>query len=181
MSDSGERKLTASKGPATAAMVLAYVLGGIGLALAGGRSTIDALEVVTALTVGGVGVSSFVRHVVFARGDAARLGWGAEGGSNFQLEVGFANLAFGVTALWAYFGEWGTGAEVAITFGYGVYLGQTGLLHLRSFIRGEKRTAGQFITSVLTSFAISIGLIYVALNAADAARSAVRHDRHRMG
>lgn len=150
-------------------MWLAYVIGGLGLFLGSKRSATEALDIITVLTVGGVGVSSFLRHVVFARGDAARLGWSAEGGSNFQLEVGFANLAFGVTAIWAYFGEWGTGAEVAITFGYGVYLGQAGILHLWSFIRTGKRTVRRFIASVLATFAISIGLIYVALKAADVA------------
>lgn len=162
-------KSTVNKGPATAAMWLGYALGSAGFFLADWSSATEALGTITLFTVGGVGTASFLRHVVFARGDAARLGWSNEAASNFQLEVGFANLAFGVTAIWAYFGEWGTGAEVAVTFGYGVYLGQAALLHLRDFIRAEKRTAGRFAASVLTIFAISIALIYVALNAADAA------------
>lgn len=150
-------------------MWLGYLLGGLGFFLASTHSATEALGTITLLTVGGVGVSSFLRHVVFARSDAARLGWSAESGSNFQLEVGFANLAFGATALWAYFGDWGTAAEAAITLGYGLYLGQAALLHMWDYIHVGQHSVRRFVASVLTSFAISVGLIYVALNAADAA------------
>jgi len=155
--------------PARATALLGYAVGGAGIFLATSRSATEALDIVTLLTVGGVGICAFVRHVVFARSDAARLGWSAEGGSNFQLEVGFANLAFGAAALFAYFGDWGTPAEVAVTFGYGLYLGQAALLHLHDYFRAGERSIGRLVSNVLAHFAMSGVLIYVALNAAEAA------------
>jgi hypothetical protein len=155
--------------PATVLMFATYALGALGFFLAGLADTAeDALGEVTVFAVGGVGVASFLRHAVFARGDAARMGWGREGGSNFQLEVGFANLAFGAVALLAHFGDWGVGAEAAITLAFGVYLLQAALLHLRGYLNRETRGAGR-LGGLLASFAIGGGLIYLALNAAEAA------------
>lgn len=109
-------------------MFSTYVLAGIGFFLAGldGTAT-GALHVVTLLNVGLVGVVSFLRHVVFARSDAARMGWGDEGASNFQLEVGFANLAVGLVALLAWAGDWGVAAEV-VGMLLGISLMAVGLL-----------------------------------------------------
>ncbi len=151
-------------------MYLTYVLGGGGFFLAGFESSADgALGVVTLLTVGGVGVASFLRHAVFARSDAARLGWDAEGGSNFQREVGFANLAFGAVATLSYFGDWGVGAQVAITLAYGLYLLQAAMLHLGELIARGERSIGALLRGGLMHLSIAVGLGYVALNAAEAA------------
>ena len=148
-------------------MLATYALGGAGFFVAGLQDTAeDALDAVTLLTVGGVGVLSFLRHAVFAGSDSARLGWSS---SNFQLEVGFANLSFGVVALIASLGDWGVGAEAAITLAYGFYLLQAAALHLRSYLSGAQRTLGGLIGGVIVSFVFAGGLIYVALNAAHAA------------
>ena len=123
---------------------------------------------VTVLNVGCVGVVSFLRHVVFARGDAARMGWGAESDSNFQLEVGFANLAIGVAALLAWAGEWGVAAEAAVTLVYGLYLLQAALLHLRNRVRDRLLGTG-VVARLLGFFAMAGGLLFIAVNAAAAA------------
>src|SRR5215218_4292046 len=101
-------RAVASKVPATILMWLSFGLGSAGFLVAGvpNEGAVESLHTVTAVVVGGVGVVSFLRHAVFARSDAVRMGWSGEGGSNFQLEVGFANFAFGLAALIAHFEDW---------------------------------------------------------------------------
>jgi hypothetical protein len=161
----------ASKVPATVLMWLSFGLGSAGFIVAGARNegAVESLHTVTAVVVGGVGVVSFFRHAVFARSDAARMGWSGEGGSNFQLEVGFANLAFGLAALSAHFEDWGTGAEVATTLGYGLYLLQAALLHMSNAVFRGERAKSRIFVGIVLSFGIAAGLIYTALNAAEAA------------
>ena len=57
---------------------------------------LTALAIVTGTCVGVVGIMAFLRHVVFHREDAARMGWQTDR-PDWQFEVGFANLAFGLT------------------------------------------------------------------------------------
>jgi len=58
---------------------------------------------------------------------------------------------------------------VAATLGYGLYLLQAALLHLwNAVFRGERAKSRIFVGIVL-SFGIAAGLIYTALNAAEAA------------
>lgn len=58
-------------------MTLTYLLGGVGLAVGIGTVTSDppSLSLAVLLTVGGAGIVSFLRHAVFHRSDAARMGW----------------------------------------------------------------------------------------------------------
>ena len=60
-----------------------------------------ATNTVTLWVVGIVGVISFLRHAVFHRSDAKRMGWDYGKRNDFQLEVGFANLAWGPLIAWA--------------------------------------------------------------------------------
>jgi hypothetical protein len=113
--------------------------------------------------VGVVGALAFVRHVLFARADAARIGWAAAGGSGFQLETGFANLGFALAAALAVLGDWGTGAYAAVTLGYGLYLAQGALLHLRDARRPGY--AGNLWTGVVGSLAMAACLIFFAAHA----------------
>ena len=66
----------------------------------------SALAIVTPTAVGLVGLLAFVRHFLFHQSDAKRLGWESNR-SEFQYEVGFANLAFALVAFMAYFGASG--------------------------------------------------------------------------
>jgi hypothetical protein len=147
-------------------MYSTYVLAGVGFFLAGLNGTASgALHVVTLVNVGLVGVVSFLRHVVFARSDAARMGWGDEAASNFQLEVGFANLAVGLTALVAWAGGWGAAAEVAVTLVFGLYLLQAALLHLRNRIRDHALGPAE-VAKLLGIASMAVGLLVVAVIAA---------------
>ncbi|MBK6680706.1 MAG: hypothetical protein IPG53_12075 [Ignavibacteriales bacterium] len=57
-----------------------------------------ALLIVYRYNRGVVGILAFIRHVVFHKSDALRLGWEADR-PDWMFEVGFANLAFGVIEL----------------------------------------------------------------------------------
>lgn len=89
-----------------------------------------AFRIVAALLVGVVGLLSFLRHSVYYRSDQARMGWTQEH-PEFQIEVGFANLAIGVAAFAASVLDWGTLACGITLFTYGTYLFCAFLLHLR--------------------------------------------------
>src|SRR5271166_5180723 len=88
-----------SKTPAIVAMYLGYAAGAVGIGLGFSKSnSIDALEPVVLLSVGLLGVVSVVRHSMLHRSDAARMGWDLGQRDNFQIEVGSANLAWGLLA-----------------------------------------------------------------------------------
>jgi len=106
-------------------MMLTYALGGAGIALgiygltAGGGP--KALHYALPLAVGAVGIVSLLRHAVFHVSDARR----ADVVSNpfYMIELGFANGAIGILALFAFFGSWGVASEVALMLTYALYLG----------------------------------------------------------
>jgi hypothetical protein len=95
--------------PASILMWLTYLAGGIGYFV--GTFTLQAdppsLSIAALLAVTVTGVLSFFRHAVFNRSDAVRGGWDYGTRNNFQIEVGLANLAWGVFALVAVVLNWG--------------------------------------------------------------------------
>jgi hypothetical protein len=123
----------------------------------------SALAVVTPTAVGLVGLLAFVRHFLFHELDAKRLGWESTG-SEFQYEVGFANLAFALVAFLAYFGGWAVAAQVAVVLGYGLYLLQAALLHTWQSVYGEGRLR-RLVQSALPALAFSLLMIYIAVEA----------------
>jgi len=92
-----------------------------------------AFRVLAAILVGVVGTLSFLRHSVYYRSDQVRMGWTQEH-PEFQLEVGYANLAIGIAAFTAAILDWGSLACGITLFTYGTYLFCTFLLHLRQAI-----------------------------------------------
>lgn len=87
-----------------------------------------AIRIATAVIVGLVGIISFIRHSVYFRSDQVRMGWRQEH-PGFQLEVGYANLAFGIWALVAAAFGWILVCAVMLA-GYGTYLLCALILHL---------------------------------------------------
>lgn len=80
-----------------------------------------AVRIAAAVLVGCVGIISFVRHSVYYQSDQIRMGW-RQDHPEFQLEVGYANLAIGLWALVISVLNWGTlacGLTMAI---YATYL-----------------------------------------------------------
>lgn len=111
------------------------------------RDTRIALEVVLLICVAFNGSISFVSHVIFHKSDAKRLGLeGANPG--FQFEVGFTNLALGLTALISFFGAWGVVANTVIVLCYSVYILQSVIFHLIRYARGENRGTGYLWGSI---------------------------------
>jgi hypothetical protein len=71
-----------------------------------------ALHIVTLSVVGAVGLVSFASDFIDIRNGAGH-------------EAGFANLAFALAAITAFFLNWGVAAEAAIVLGFALYLVQT--------------------------------------------------------
>ena len=129
---------------ARALMIATYAIGGAGYVIAFAVDVVDAVKWVCLLSVGVVGVISMVRHSIFHRADAARMGWDLGKTNNFQIETGFANGAMGVVALLAVFGDWGTVAQAAIIAVYALYFAQVSVL----VITGPDRTPGRIFAIV---------------------------------
>jgi hypothetical protein len=106
-------------------MIATYVVGGVGLAVGFGTVAAEppSLTWAVLLAVGGGGILSFVRHSILHESDAARMGWGIGRRNNFQIEVGLANLAWGLLAVLAVVLGWGLAAEAACFLVFGLYLG----------------------------------------------------------
>ncbi len=112
--------------------------------------------------VGLAGVLSFIRHSVFYRSDQARMGW-FQDRPEFQIEVGFGNLALAVPALAASLLDWGPLACGMMLLAYGIYI-LCGLgLNIRNIVAdpGKRNGAGARIGN-FTFFAASL-LIFAAL------------------
>lgn len=103
--------------PAAVLMWMTYIIGGVGGAV--GFYTVmqdpPSLALSAILAVAIPGFLSFLRHGVFNRSDAVRGGWDYGHRNNFQVEVGLANLAWGLFALLAVILDWGM-AAVASSF-----------------------------------------------------------------
>ena len=121
-------------GPSRLLMQLTWVAGAIGFWLGFGSwqngDIATATSNVTLWVVGVVGVLSFLRHAVFHRSDARRMGWDYGKRNDFQLEVGFANLAWGLCGLIAWSQNWNLQAQGALLLVFGIYMAQAAGLHL---------------------------------------------------
>lgn len=115
-----------------------------------------ALAIVTVTTVGITGIIAFVRHVIFHRFDAKRLGWETDR-PDWMFEVGFANLAFGVMGLLPVFLHWGPTAQALVLLGYALYLFQAALLHGYRYFTDGKRMPAKLWRSCLAT------LLYVGM------------------
>lgn len=95
--------------PASILMWLTYLIGGIGAFIGFYTINLDppSLTIPALLSVGITGVLSFVRHSIYHRSDAVRGGWDYGTRNNFQIEVGLANLAWGLYAIVAVVLDWG--------------------------------------------------------------------------
>ncbi|MDO9550347.1 MAG: hypothetical protein Q7J03_05180 [Methanoregula sp.] len=86
------------------------------------------IRIAAAVLVGVVGIISFVRHSVYYKSDQIRMGW-RQDHPEFQLEVGYANLALGIWGLVAAVLNWTLVCGVVLAI-YATYLLCALLLHL---------------------------------------------------
>lgn len=118
-----------------------------------------ALRLVTGLSVGAVGLLAFIRHVIFHRSDAIRLGWPVDQ-PEWQLEVGFANLAFGLPAFFVAFFSPSNPAFFVLLAAYGLYLAQAAILHGIGYVKKRPQPLKKLISSVMATgtFAVMLGI-----------------------
>ena len=109
-----------------------------------------ALAIVTATTVGITGIMAFIRHVIFHKSDARRLGWETDR-PDWMFEVGFANLAFGVMGVLPVFLHWGAKSQALVLLGYALYLFQASLLHGYRYFTDEKKMPARLWRSCLAT------------------------------
>lgn len=144
-------------------MTATYAIGGVGYVIGFSTDAVDAVKWVCLLSVGVVGVISMVRHSIFHRSDAVRMGWDRGERDNFQIETGFANGAMGVVAMFAVFGDWGTVAQAAIIAAYAIYFLQVTVL----VVIDADRTVGRVI-AVGSQALVLLWFAYVGLHHAGA-------------
>ena len=106
-------------------MLATYIVGGVGILIGFmnlSRPDNAAMIGLSAiLAVGVTGIISFIRHAIFNRSDAVAGGWDYGTVNNFQIEVGLANLAWGVFAILAVILGWGQQAIAASFLISGLY------------------------------------------------------------
>jgi len=154
---------------ASAIAVIRYCVIGIGIALAyylyfTWSDARPALEVILLTCVAFNGLISFVSHVIFHKADAARLGLESSS-PGYQYEVGFANLAIGLSAVAAYAFQWGISAYIVLVLCYSLYIIQAVVFHFWRFIRRERSDAGYLWGSVIFTAIYVANMLFFALAA----------------
>lgn len=132
--------------PSLIVMIATYVVGGVGvfIGFASINSTPPTLTWATLLAVGGSGILSFVRHSLLHRSDAARMGWDYGKRNNFQIEVGLANLAWGLVAILVVAVDGGLAAQGTVMAVFGAYLTAVAVMNLAA-PGGQRRSLGPAI------------------------------------
>jgi hypothetical protein len=145
--------------PANILMALTYAIAALGIGLA--FNTLGDPEPdlgwAALFAVGGGGLLSFVRHALFHRADAARIGWTSERTNAFQIEVGLANFAWGAYAVLAVVAGWGLAAESAGFLIFGFYMAAVAVYEVLNAGGENRRPWAQVIPSA------AFGLILLAI------------------
>lgn len=123
-----------------------------------------ALAIVTITTVGIVGTLAFVRHVVFHKSDAKRLGWETDR-PDWMFEVGFANLAFAAIGFFSVLTAMGPKPQSLVLLGYAVYLLQAAILHGYRYFTDKEKSAARLWRSFLSTLLYALMMSFFALSA----------------
>lgn len=118
------------------------------------------VRIAAATLVGVVGVLSFLRHSVYYESDQVRMGW-RQDHKEFQLEVGYANLAIGIWAFVAAALAWGHVCGVMLAT-YATYLLCALLLHF-SQARAQEDLHDPALRERAIRSVISTGFFVLAL------------------
>ena len=127
-----------------------------------------AIEPVALLAVGVLGVVSFVRHAIFHRSDAARMKWDIGRTNSFQIEVGIANLAWGLLAIAGVVWDWGVTSQAAVTAVFGVYLLLASGIHLQILVAGSAEARRGAVPGVATALLGGMLMFFAVTALADA-------------
>ncbi len=140
-------------------MAATYAIAALGIGFA--FSTLgDAepdLALAALLAIGGGGLLSFVRHALFHRADAERIGWTSERTNPFQIEVGLANLAWGLYAVAVFAFGWGLEAQSAGFLVFGLYMSAVAVFEVLNAGGPNRRPWAQVIPSA------AFGLLLLAI------------------
>jgi hypothetical protein len=122
----------------------------------------QALRWILFLAVGCTGIGGSIPHTIFAKSTARSIGWQTNG---FQYEVGFANLAIGLAALYASFQD-ESEAWITASLAGGVFLALAGIYHVVEIVRQRNYAPGNTII-LISDFGVPISLLVllVATNA----------------
>lgn len=147
--------------------IIRYCVIGIGIALAyylyfTWSDARPALEVILLTCVAFNGLISFASHVIFHKADAARLGLESSS-PGYQFEVGFANLAMGLSALAALVFQWGIPTYIVLVLCYSLYIMQAVVFHFWRFIRRERSDAGYLWGSVVFTAIYVANMLFFVL------------------
>jgi hypothetical protein len=166
----GQRSSSSSTTPSASRhlMTASYIVGGVGLAVSfwyqGRGDRAMAATWAAAVAVGGTGLLSFVRHSLFHRSDAVRMGWDYGRRNDFQIEVGFANLAWGLVGLATCVFAWGAQAQGGVVLVFGVYMLSAAVLHLSELRRSPEEGGGR-VGPVIGSAAFAVALLAAGFSA----------------
>lgn len=145
--------------PSKILMLLTYVIGGIGyfIGIYTLRDDPPSLSVAALFAVTATGVLSFIRHAIFNRSDAVNGGWDYGQRNNFQIEVGLANLAWGVFALLAVVLDWGLAAVSASFLISGLYFAFVAIFVIVTPDTRQRKIGGIIGISVWAAMMIVMG------------------------
>ena len=149
-------------------MASTYVVGGIGAFIGFMALSNDGdpalMRISAILAVGVPGLLSFVRHAVFNRSDAVAGGWDYGRVNNFQIEVGLANLAWGVFAILAVALDWGTQAIASSFLISGFYFAAVAVFVIVTRDFRDRRIGGLIGIVTWGAMTIWLGLGFMALS-----------------
>lgn len=149
--------------PAAVLMWATYIVGGVGSAIGYYTVALDPpnLTIAALMAVFATGVLSFFRHSIFNRSDAVRGGWDYGKRNNFQVEVGLANLAWGVYALVAVVFNWGLMAVSASFLISGFYFAFVTIFVIVTGDIKNRRIGPLIGIAVWAGIVISLGVLGV--------------------
>lgn len=122
------------------------------------------LGLVTLTTVGIVGILGFVRHVIFYKSDAKRLGWETDR-PDWMFEVGFANLAFGLMGVLSVVGNQVPHTQAFVLLGYAAYLLQAAALHGYRYFTDTRKSPARLWRSCIATLLYAGGMAFFAIGA----------------
>ncbi len=155
---------TVSPRPAAILMTLTYVTGGVGSFIGFYTLRMDppslTLSVILGVTI--PGILSFFRHAVYNRSDAVRGGWDYGKRNNFQIEVGLANLAWGVFGLLAVIFGWGLAAMAAAYLVSGLYFAAVTVFIVVSGDLKDRKVGGLIGIATWAALCLILGFMGMA-------------------
>lgn len=111
------------------------------------------------LSIGWSGIGAGLSHTVFARSTAQSIGWQT---NDFQYEIGFADFATGVAAIYAVHAGSPT-AWAAMAIAGGLFRVLAGVNHIRGIIREKNYAPGNSVI-LIANFGPAIVLLTTLLS-----------------